>query len=715
MGATWDGKGVNFALFSEHADRVELCLFDASGQHEIARVRLPRNTDQVWHGYLPGAEPGLVYGYRVHGPFDPEHGHRFNANKLLLDPYAKDLCGQFKWSESHFSYKMGYPQADLTIDTRDNTHRMIKGRVAHHHFDWEDDNHPEIPWPETVLYETHVKGFTALHPEIPKALRGTYLGLAHPASIEHLKKLGITSVELLPVHSFLDERYLAQNGLANYWGYNSLNFFVPDTRYAVNPNEVVREFKEMVKTLHAAGLEVILDVVYNHSAEGDENGPTVCYKGIDNANYYRLSPHNRRYYENLSGCGNALNLSHPRVLQLVMDSLRYWVTEMHVDGFRFDLASALARDHSHFSNRSSFLNAVAQDPVLSRTKLIAEPWDVTGEGYQVGNYPPGWSEWNDKFRDTNRLFWLHRGVLCGEFARRLSGSSDLFRHHGRKPYASVNFVTAHDGFNLEDLVSYNHKHNIPNGQQNHDGSNNNCSWNCGEEGQTLDPAILTLRRRLKRAIMASLMFSQGTPMLLAGDDIGHTQFGNNNPYCQDNAITWLNWAMKDEVLFKYVARLIELRKTYPALRRPYWYERHTCEHGRPRDIGWFNQLGEEMAIKDWDNPENQSLALYLSATHPEDGEHLLLIFNADLTDQPFVLPKGQWKVQLCSADDAPLVNPVAVKQGQINVPATCLMLLSSPSGPDDEQLAHAAAAEALKKPKLPQNHGPAPHGHRRRH
>lgn len=677
LGASADAHGVNFAIFSEHAEYIDLCLFDASGQQEIAQLRLPQYTNQVWHGYLPHAKPGQIYGYRVHGPFAPEHGHRFNAHKLLLDPYAKDLHGTFSWSETHFGYKIGYPQADLTFDGRDNAHKMIKAKVAQHTFDWSDEQRPDVSWPETVIYEVHVKGFTAQHPDIPKNLRGTYLGMAHPKAIEHLKNLGITAVELLPVHTLIDERYLTQNDLVNYWGYNSLNFFVPDARYASNPSHAISEFKQMVKALHNAGIEVILDVVYNHTAEGDENGATLSFKGIDNANYYRLSPHNRRYFENYTGCGNTLNMGHPRVLQLVMDSLRYWVEEMHVDGFRFDLASALARDQSGFSNRSSFLNAIAQDPVLSRVKLIAEPWDVTGEGYQVGNYPPGWSEWNDKFRDSTRLFWLHRGVLIGEFARRLLGSSDIFRHHGRKPYTSINFITAHDGFNLHDLVSYNHKHNEANGQENHDGSNNNCSWNCGAEGSSNDPAIRTLRNRLKRALLASLFFSQGTPMFLSGDEIGHTQKGNNNPYCQDSEISWLNWQKADPNLLRFTQRLIQIRKEHPALRRSYWYERHS-EVGRQRDIGWYNRVSEEMSINEWESPDTQTLTLFLSASKPADKECLLLMVNAELTDQPFVLPEGDWSILLSSADEQPLQNPLRVKTKQIMVAATSLVLLTAP-------------------------------------
>ena len=681
LGATWDGKGVNFAVFSEHAESVELCLFDNTGQQEIARLQLHEYTNQVWHGYLPEAQPGLIYGYRVHGPFDPEHGHRFNPNKLMLDPYAKDLHGLFRWSETHFSYKVGYPQPDLTFDSRDNAQRHIKARVAHHEFDWGNDQRPDVSWADTIIYETHIKGFSVLHPTIPKNLRGTYLGLAHPVAIEHLKKLGVTSVELLPVHTFLDERYLAQNGLANYWGYNSINFFVPDARYATQQGSAVKEFKQMVKALHAAGLEVLLDVVYNHSGEGDELGPTLSFRGLDNANYYRLSPHNRRYYENYTGCGNTLNLANPRVLQLVMDSLRYWVTEMHVDGFRFDLASALARDHSGFSNRASFLNAIAQDPVLSQIKLIAEPWDITGEGYQVGNFPPGWVEWNDKFRDSNRLFWMHRGTLVGEYARRISGSSDLFRHHGRKPSATVNFITAHDGFNLRDLVSYNHKHNEANGQQNHDGSNNNCSWNSGVEGPTNDVKINKQRARLQRALLASLMFSQGTPMLLAGDEFGHTQQGNNNPYCQDNEVSWINWQQKDDKLLALTQRAIALRKQYPALRRPYWYER-TGEMGRKRDIGWFSRTGGEMTIAEWEDPDNQCLVLYLAATLPMDQDHLLLLFNAELQDRVFVLPEGHWRELFSSNDDAPTSKAKAARKGQVLVPATTVLVLGAP--PEDE-------------------------------
>jgi isoamylase len=528
-GATWDGEGVNFALFSEHAQRVELCLFDPAGRREVQRIELKERTDLVWHCYLPEARPGLLYGYRVHGPYQPEQGQRFNAHKLLLDPYARQIVGKLRWSDALYGYSIGHRKADLSFDRQDSARFMPKCKVIDAAFTWGDDRPPAIAWHEMVIYEVHVRGFTMQHPDVPPALRGTYAGLGCAPVIEHLRRLGVTSVELMPVHSFVDDRQLVERGLRNYWGYNTIGYFAPDARYSASGK--VSEFKSMVKALHSAGLEVILDVVYNHTAEGNHLGPTLAFRGMDNASYYRLSGDAPRFYMDYTGCGNTLNLQHPRVLQLVMDSLRYWVTEMHVDGFRFDLASALARELHEVDRLGAFFDIIRQDPVLNRVKLIAEPWDLGEGGYQVGNFPPGWAEWNDKYRDAMRSYWKGDGGLIGEFARRLTGSSDLYNRSSRRPYASINFVTAHDGFTLHDLVSYNDKHNQDNGEDNRDGSDNNHSWNCGAEGPSDDPQIIALRERQKRNLLATLLLSQGVPMLLAGDEIGHSQRGNNNAYC----------------------------------------------------------------------------------------------------------------------------------------------------------------------------------------
>src|SRR5690242_7437705 len=531
-GATWDGEGVNFALFSANATRVELCLFDPKGRREMQRIDLIEQTDQVWHCYLPEARPGLLYGYRVHGPYKPDEGHRFNPNKLLLDPYARSLEGPLRWSDALFGYTIGHRREDLSLDRRDSASGMPRCKVIDPAFTWGEDRRPKVPWHDTVIYELHVRGFTMQHPEVPPALRGTYAGLCSGPVIEHFKRLGVTSIELMPVHAFVDERAFVQKGLRNYWGYNTIGFFAPEARYSASGKPA--EFKTMVKSLHSAGLEVILDVVYNHTAEGNQLGPTLSFRGIDNASYYRLVGENRRYYMDFTGCGNTLNMQDPNVLQLIMDSLRYWVTEMHVDGFRFDLASALARELHEVDRLGSFFDTIGQDPVLSQVKLIAEPWDVGSGGYQVGNFPPGWNEWNDQYRDTLRAYWKGDGGLIGDFARRFTGSSDLYEASGRKPHASINFVTAHDGFTLQDLVSYNDKHNGANGEDNRDGSNDNRAWNCGVDGPTQDPTIQRLRIQQKRNLIATLLLSQGVPMLLAGDEIGRSQRGNNNAYCQDN-------------------------------------------------------------------------------------------------------------------------------------------------------------------------------------
>ena len=527
-GATWDGMGVNFALFSEAAERVELCLFDASGRAEVQRIALREQTDQIFHGYLPQARPGLHYGYRVHGPYQPKAGHRFNGHKLLLDPYARNIVGSIRWHDALFGYRIGHSQDDLSFDRRDSAPYLPRCKVVETAFTWGDDRPPKVPWHETVIYEVHVRGFTMRHPDVPPALRGTYAGLACAPVVEYFKRLGVTTIELMPVHSFLDDRHLVERGLRNYWGYNTIGFFAPEHRYSATGK--VGEFKTMVRTLHEAGIEVILDVVYNHTAEGSERGPTLAFRGVDNAAYYRLSPEDPRYYQDFTGCGNTLNMQHPRVLQLLMDSLRYWVTEMHVDGFRFDLASALARELHAVDRLSAFFDVLRQDPVLSRVKLIAEPWDLGSGGYQVGNFPVGWAEWNDKYRDTMRAYWKGEGGLIGEFAQRLTGSSDLYNRSSRKPYASINFVAAHDGFTLADVVAYNDKHNEANGEDNRDGHGHNLSWNCGVEGPTDDPGVRALRAQQQRNFIATLLLSQGVPMLLAGDELGRSQRGNNNAY-----------------------------------------------------------------------------------------------------------------------------------------------------------------------------------------
>ncbi len=649
-GATWDGEGVNFALFSEHAEKVELCLFDPSGQNEIQRIQLREQTDLVWHCYLPEARPGLLYGYRVHGPYDPQCGHRFNPHKLLIDPYAKDIVGPLDWSDAHFGYHHGHPAGDLAPDCRDSASGMPKCRVTDPAFSWGGDRAPNIPWHEMVIYELHVGGFTKNHPEIPPALRGTFAGLCTAPVIEHLKRLGITSVELMPIHAFIDDRYLVDQGRRNFWGYNSIAYFAPDQRYSTNGS--TKEFKIMVKTLHSAGIEVILDVVYNHTAEGNHHGPTLSFRGIDNAAYYRLAPGNLRHYTDYTGCGNTLNLQHPCVLQLIMDSLRYWVQEMHVDGFRFDLASALARELHEVDRLGAFFDILHQDPVLSQVKLIAEPWDLGEGGYQVGNFPVGWAEWNDRYRDCMRAYWRGDGGLIGEFARRLTGSSDLYAHNGRRPHASINYVTAHDGFTLHDLVSYNHKHNHANGENNRDGSDRNLSWNCGVEGASDDPEINALRARQKRNLLATLFLSQGVPMLLAGDEMGRTQQGNNNAYCQDNQVSWVNWSLTDadRELQDFVARLIHLRRAHPVFHRRNFFQGkpiHGNDGSSIKDIHWIKPDGNEMSEHEWEHDFARSLGVHLSGESLGEvdqrgravrDDNFILLFNAHHERIDFRLP-----------------------------------------------------------------------------
>ncbi|CDI02354.1 glycogen debranching enzyme [Candidatus Competibacter denitrificans Run_A_D11] len=649
LGATWDGEGVNFALFSEHAEQVVLCLFDAKGKHEVEQIPLREQTCGVWHGYLSDARPGLLYGYRVHGPYKPELGHRFNPHKLLLDPCAKRIVGQPHWSEAQFGYKVGNRHEDLSFSTRNSAPGMPKCQVVDTAFLWGDDRPPYTPWHDTIIYELHVRGFTLLHPEIPPHMRGTYAGLASEPAIHYLKSLGVTAVELLPVHYFVDERHLIDKKLHNYWGYSPIGYFAPDPRYAATENPV-SEFKSMVKTLHSAGIEVLLDVVYNHTAEGNHLGPTLCFRGIDNAVYYRLSPEHPRYTMDYTGCGNTLNTSHPRVIQLVMDSLRYWVQEMHVDGFRFDLAAALAREsHGDVDQMGSFMDVMQQDPVLARVKLIAEPWDTGHGGYQVGQFPVTVSEWNGKYRDVVRDYWRGEGGLIGDLAYRLTGSADLYQHNGRRPQASINFITAHDGFTLYDLVSYNHRHNQANLENNQDGDPHNQSWNCGVEGETTDPAIMALRSRQRRNFLATLLLSQGIPMLLAGDEAGRTQKGNNNAYCQDSEISWFNWDLiwldDNRQLFMFVQRLVQLRREHPTFRRRHFFR---GIHGSGvRDILWFNPDGREINDDEWDHDYARCLGLYLPGDglgdwdrrgHPLQDDDFLMLFNAHHEEIPFVLP-----------------------------------------------------------------------------
>ena len=646
-GANWDGEGVNFALYSENAERVELCLFDAKGKKEIQRIELREQTDLIWHCYLPEARPGLLYGYRVHGPYDPAHGHRFNPHKLLLEPYAKEIVGVVHWSDAHFGYRIGHRLEDLSLDRRDNAAGMPKCRVVDPAFSWGNDKPPAVPWSDMVIYELHVRGFTKNHPEVPAPLRGTYAGLATAPVIDHLKRLGITSVELMPVHAFVDDRHLVERGLANYWGYNSIGYFAPDQRYS--SSGMISEFKSMVKTMHSHGIEVILDVVYNHTAEGNQLGPTLAFRGIDNSAYYRLVGDDARFYMDYTGCGNTLNLQQPRTLQLIMDSLRYWVLEMHVDGFRFDLASALARELHEVDRLGAFFDILLQDPVLSQVKLIAEPWDLGEGGYQVGNFPVGWGEWNDRYRDTMRAYWKGDGGLIGDFARRLTGSSDLYEHSGRKPYASINFITAHDGFTLHDVVSYNDKHNEANGEENRDGTDSNNSWNCGAEGASDDEEINALRARQKRNMLATLFFSQGVPMLLAGDEMGRTQQGSNNAYCQDNEISWVNWALSndDQQFLAFVQRVITLRREHPVFRRRNFFQGRAIRGSQIKDINWLKPDGQEMSDDEWDHDFAHCLGVYLSgdAMEERDGrgrpikdDNFLLLFNSHHQGAPFQLP-----------------------------------------------------------------------------
>jgi glycogen debranching enzyme GlgX len=674
MGAHCTASGVNFAVFSAHAQAIDLCVFDSSGAREVARVRLPGHTGDVWHGHLPGAQAGLVYGLRAHGPWRPDKGHRFNPTKLLLDPYAREIVGSFDWAETHFAADREHPRQ---MDARDNAASALKARVTDDHYDWGDDAHPGTTLADSVLYELHVKGFSKLNPGVPEALRGTFAGLGHTASIAHLRALGVTAVSLLPVHFAIAEEKLVKMGLTNYWGYNTIGFFAPDPRLGRRPNDgaaLRNEFRDMVKALHAAGIEVILDVVFNHTAEAGADGPMIGFKGLDNAAYYRLPAAARDDYDNFTGCGNTVDLRHPRVLQLVMDSLRYWVCEMHVDGYRFDLAPVLGRGDEGFERRAAFFAAVAQDPVLARVKMIAEPWDLGPGGYQVGGFPNGWAEWNDKFRDDMRAFWLRHPSTRGAFAQRLCASSDLYQARGRAPAESVNYVISHDGFTLRDLLSYNERHNLANFEANRDGTANNLSFNCGVEGPSDDDVVNTLRRRLQRAVLATNLLAQGTPMLAAGDELGHTQGGNNNPYCHDSPVTWIDWSAADADLIAFTAHAIRVRcAALPFANR--WYSGLTDPLGL-HDLAWVTPDGHPLEGDAWRDPGTRVLGCLIG----EPGRAaapLLLLVNADPQDSSFMLPAGVWEVIL----DSTHARGQGTWHGQGEVPfalpAGSLMLLAA--------------------------------------
>ncbi|MFD2871260.1 glycogen debranching protein GlgX [Mucilaginibacter ximonensis] len=665
LGATWDGKGVNFALYSENATKVELCLFDhADDQLETLKIPVTEHSNLIWHVYLPDIKPGQLYGYRVHGPYEPENGHRFNPNKLLIDPYAKAISGTVEWDDALFGYEVGNPEGDLSFSEADSAAFIPKSVVIDPHFDWGDDKKPNIAYYNSIIYETHVKGFTKQHPDIPEELRGTYAGIAHPASISYLKKLGITAIELMPVHYFLSDRHLRDDGRTNYWGYNTIGFFAPDARYAAGDkiNAQVNEFKNMVKELHKAGIEVILDVVYNHTGEGNEMGPTLSFRGIDNVSYYRLTDENKRYYNDYTGTGNTLNANLPNVLRLMMDSLRYWILEMHVDGFRFDLAATLARELHEVNRLSAFFDIIHQDPIISQVKLIAEPWDIGEGGYQVGKFPPGWAEWNGKYRDDIRDYWNGTENMLPDFAGRITGSSDLYEDF-RRPTASINFITAHDGFTLNDLVSYNEKHNEANGENNQDGESHNRSWNCGAEGPTDDPVINELRARQRRNFLTTLFLSQGVPMLVAGDEMGRTQQGNNNAYCQDNEISWLDWEHQDTELQEFTRQLIHLRREHAAFSRKSWFKGEPVKEGGIEDIAWFLPDGSQMDQEHWQQGFAKSVAVFLNgqglrAVNSEGNkvidDNFYIVFNAHSEPLDYKLPdkkySADWKMLINTAN-----------------------------------------------------------------
>ncbi|MBM9466053.1 glycogen debranching protein GlgX [Nakamurella leprariae] len=721
LGATYDGTGTNFALFSEVAERVELCLIDDDGTE--TRVDLPEVDGYVWHGYLPVVGPGQRYGYRVHGPDDRTNGVRCNPNKLLLDPYAKAVSGQIDWDPSLFAYDLGNPDS---YNNEDSGPHMMYGVVINPFFDWTGDRRPRTPYHETVIYEAHVKGLTELHPEIPETQRGTYAGVTHPAVIEHLTRIGVTALELMPVHQFVNDSTLMDKGLSNYWGYNTIGFFAPQNTYSAfgDQGQQVQEFKAMVKALHAAGIEVILDVVYNHTAEGNHLGPTISFRGIDNQAYYRLVEDDKQFYMDYTGTGNSLNVRHPHSLQLLMDSLRYWVTEMHVDGFRFDLAATLAREFYDVDRLSTFFELVQQDPVVSQVKLIAEPWDIGPGGYQVGNFPPQWTEWNGKYRDTVRDFWRGEPATLGEFASRLTGSADLYEYSGRRPVASINFITAHDGFTLADLVSYNEKHNEANGEDNNDGESHNRSWNCGVEGPTDDDAVLTLRARQQRNFLATLLLSQGVPMIAHGDELGRTQRGNNNVYCQDSELSWVNWQEADEPLVEFVAAVNRLRAQHPTFRRRRFFDGRPVTRGEGEplpDIVWITPSGEVMTPEDWDSGFGRSVGVFLNGngirgmdrrgTRVVDDSFLML-FNAHDEPLDFQLPHEEygtaWQLVIDTSgvpehlEHIPAAGSVTVAdKGLVVLQAVAAVEEAEPTG---HVVAPAAVVPAVAPTPVPMQH-----------
>ncbi len=682
LGATWDGSGTNFALFSAHAERVDLVLFDDDGSREIATISLPEYTHEIWHGYLPDIRPGQLYGYRVYGPYKPEEGHRFNHHKLVLDPYAKELSGALRWHDAQFGYVVGGEGEDLSFDTRDNAAYMPKCRVIDPAFTWSEEPPPRTSPDQSIIYELHVRGYTRLHPDVFAPARGTFGGLANPSVVAYLRDLGVTAIELLPVHAFVQDRILVEKGLRNYWGYNSIGFFAPEPLYL--GKDGLRDFKTFVQVMHDNGIEVLLDVVYNHTAEGNHLGPTLCFRGIDNRSYYYLSEENFRYYNDFTGTGNALELRHPQVLRMVTDSLRYWVEEMHVDGFRFDLATTLARVHGEFDQDAGFLDAIAQDPVLSATKLIAEPWDTGPGGYRLGEFPPNWAEWNDRYRDTVRRFWKGDHGQLGEFASRLSGSSDIYDNRGRRPWASINFVTAHDGFTLRDLVSYNEKHNEANQEGNRDGADDNQSWNLGVEGETNDPTILDDRRRQARNFLFTLLLSQGVPMLPAGDEFRRTQGGNNNAYCQDNETSWIDWTgVEYEELVSFTRRLIALRKNHIVFRRSRFFHGEKIPGTETKDVTWIRLDGKEMTTDDWVNGNSRVLGVLLSGEagarfltergQPEPDDTFLMLFNPLQENVLWRLPGERvapWRVVIDTAEasqvESERVSGRSIKQGRMS-------------------------------------------------
>ncbi len=714
LGATWDGAGVNFAIFSEHATKVELCLFNShEDASEATRISLPERTDMVWHGYLPDVEPGQLYGYRVHGPYAPEKGHRFNSNKVVLDPYAKAIGRVWKWDDSLYGYKMG--SDDLSFDDRDSAPYCPLGAVLDSAFTWGDDRPPRTPWHKTLIYEAHVRGTTMKHPDVPEDRRGTYSGLASEAMINHLLDLGITALEVLPVHFHLDDQTLISKGLTNSWGYNTLNYFSPHPEYASkqSPRKSVQEFKVMVRSLHAAGIEVILDVVYNHTCEGNQLGPTLSWRGVDNASYYRLSPENHRYYNDFTGCGNTLNMTSPRVLQMIMDSLRYWVTEMHVDGFRFDLASTLARELHDVDRLGAFFDIIHQDPILSQVKLIAEPWDVGPGGYQVGNFPVLWTEWNGKYRDCVRRFWKGEGQLTSELATRLAGSSDLYEGDGRNPYASINFITAHDGFSLQDLVSYNHKHNEANGEDNRDGTDDNFSWNCGAEGPTDDVGIAALRERQKRNLFATLLFSQGVAMIYGGDELSRTKGGNNNTYCQDNELSWFNWNLDDQKqrFLDFCMHCTQIWKEQPAMQRRKFFSGRSIRGSGIKDISFFEPSGKDMSDAAWNDPSVKCLGVRLAGDLISEvdergetikGDTLLLLLNAHWEEISFTLPETSdgdvWQTLIDTAEPDRLLA-VFIRPGKEQFPlyGRSLALLRTIRPDESDQALSSTQIDALRR------------------